>query len=295
GLAPVMAAAAPVASAPVAAPVAPAPAPAMAPAPTAAPAASTPAASSAPAVAPVPAPAAAAQPAAVGAAGPAPVQAASTPLAASCSGAMVEGLVEVLKNPATLQRMWQNAMASIKKANPAHAVLFFNTRPVLDADKGVLIIEVDASNAFAANALQKPEVQNELQQCLDAAAGAPVVFCLQKKEGVSGGAPAASIGSPVPSAPRPLPFRRSSGPGPCGSGRPRAGGPRGNAPRGISRRFPQPALLRRSSACGTRPRRARPGAPGPGFRRSAPGPCTCARSPRAPRRPRPGRRPAPTS
>ncbi len=205
GLAPVMAAAAPVASAPVAAPVAPAPAPAMAPAPKAAPAASAPAASPAPAVAPVPAPAAAAQPAAVGAAGPAPVQAASTPAAASCSGAMVEGLVEVLKNPATLQRMWQNAMASIKKANPAHAVLFFNTRPVLDADKGVLIIEVDASNAFAANALQKPEVQNELQQCLDAAAGAPVVFCLQKKEGVSGGAPAAPIAPPVPSAPASAP------------------------------------------------------------------------------------------
>lgn len=113
--------------------------------------------------------------------------------------------MEVLKNPATLQRMWQNAMASIKKANPAHAVLFFNTRPVLDADKGVLIIEVDASNAFAANALQKPEVQNELQQCLDAAAGAPVMFCLQKKEGVSGGAPAAPIAPPVPSAPASAP------------------------------------------------------------------------------------------
>lgn len=118
---------------------------------------------------------------------------------------MVPGLVDVLRNPATLQRMWQNAMGMIKKANPAHAVLFFNTRPVLDAEKGVLIVEVDAANAFAANALQKPEVQFELQQCLDAAAGAPVVFRLQKQEGASGGgfaAPASpSVSTPVPAAP----------------------------------------------------------------------------------------------
>ena len=111
---------------------------------------------------------------------------------------MVPGLVDVLRNPATLQRMWQNAMGMIKKANPAHAVLFFNTRPVLDAEKGVLIIELDAANAFAANALQKPEVQSELQQCLDAAAGAPVVFRFQKKDGAAGGGFGAA---PVPATP----------------------------------------------------------------------------------------------
>ena len=113
---------------------------------------------------------------------------------------MVAGLVDVLKNPATLQRMWQNAMAMIKKANPAHAVFFFNTRPVLDEAHGVLIIEVDASNAFAANALQKPDVQEELQKCLDAAAGAPVIYQIQTKEGA-----AAPVAAPVTvSAPAPV-------------------------------------------------------------------------------------------
>ncbi len=141
-------------------------------------------------------------PAPVPAAAPVAVQPAmpSQPVSVRGGAAMVPGLVDVLRNPATLQRMWQNAMGMIKKANPAHAVLFFNTRPVLDAANGVLLIEMDAANAFAANALQKPEVQSELQQCLDAAAGAPVVFRLQKKEGAAdGGFAPAPTPSPVPS------------------------------------------------------------------------------------------------
>lgn len=186
---------APVAAVPVAS-VAPAPAAAApvpdsaAPEPAPVPVVSAPAVSTTVPVAAVSAPVATAQPAA------APVSTPAHPGAA----AMVPGLVEVLKNPATLQRMWQNAMATIKKANPAHAVLFFNTRPVLDAAKGVLIIEVDASNAFAANALQKPDVQSELQQCLDAAAGAPVVFCLQKKEGSAASSSAVAAAAPAPMA-----------------------------------------------------------------------------------------------
>ncbi len=151
----------------------------------------------APAAAPAEAPA-------VAPAAPAAPQPAAAPVPAAAparpGASMVAGLVDVLKNPATLQRMWQNAMAMIKKANPAHAVFFFNTRPVLDEAHGVLIIEVDASNAFAANALQKPDVQEELQKCLDAAAGAPVIYQIQKKEGA-----AAPVAAPVTvSAPAPV-------------------------------------------------------------------------------------------
>ncbi len=186
----------PVAPAAPASAVVPTPAQAAAPVVAAAPIAPSAAASVAsPESSPVPAamPAASAAPAASPSAVPTP----PAPVRGG-GAAMVPGLVDVLRNPATLQRMWQNAMGMIKKANPAHAVLFFNTRPVLDAEKGVLIIELDAANAFAANALQKPEVQSELQQCLDAAAGAPVVFRFQKKDGAAGGGFGAA---PVPATP----------------------------------------------------------------------------------------------
>lgn len=196
-------------AAPAAAPVAtaPAPQPAAAPAPGHAPAENraatagvapmqaAPTPQTAPPVRqeaqPAPAPQVA-SPSTSQASGPAPAPA----------GAPTDQLKASLQNPAALQRVWQAALATLKKNKAAYGVLFLNTKAVYDADKGTLIIEFPAENSFAFKAVQKPDVQEAVSVALTQACGESLHFAYAQ-----GGAVAtASASAAVPaSASRPAP------------------------------------------------------------------------------------------
>ena len=205
--APAPAADAPAATAPAAAVAAPQPAaPAVpAPAPAAAPAAApqvaprpTAAERSAPAPASAPAmPAALAAPApAVSAPAPS-AQVAPAPAAPAAGGASPQ-LAATMENPAALQRMWQGALAELKRKKAAYGVLFLGTKAVWNAQTGMLAIEFPKENAFAFKAVQKPDVQAAVADALaQSCAGQAVPFAYQQ----AGAAPAPSRPQPAQARP----------------------------------------------------------------------------------------------
>ncbi len=207
------AAAAPVsAPAPAAdAPAATAPAAAPAAAPVAAPAAASqaaprPAAAERPAPVPASAPAMPAAPAAPAPA--APASAPSAPAAAPAPAAPAAGgaspqLAATMENPAALQRMWQGALAELKRKKAAYGVLFLGTKAVWNAQTGMLAIEFPKENAFAFKAVQKPDVQAAVADALaQSCAGQAVPFAYQQ----AGAAPVAAA-APAPSRPQPAQAR----------------------------------------------------------------------------------------
>ena len=202
-----------------AAPAAPVSAPApAAPAPVAAPAAAPqaaprPAAPERPALerpAPVPAPASAAPvaPAAPAPAPAAPAPASPAPAAAPASAAPAAGganpqLAATMENPAALQRMWQAALAELKRKKAAYGVLFLGTKAVWNAQTGMLAIEFPKENAFAFKAVQKPDVQTAVAEALaQSCAGQAVPFAYQQ----AGAAPVVAAAS-APSRPQPAQAR----------------------------------------------------------------------------------------
>ncbi|MDR2721756.1 MAG: DNA polymerase III subunit gamma/tau [Coriobacteriaceae bacterium] len=147
---------APAAAPAVAAPVAATPAPAPAAAPVAAPVAATPApAPAAPAPAPTPA------------GSPTDTQEGPSPQQGS-----------EFDNPATLQRVWQAALQTVKKNKAAYGVLFLNTKVRYDSVAQGLVVEFPACNTFAYSAVQKPEVMEAVGAALQQAAGKPISFRL---------------------------------------------------------------------------------------------------------------------
>lgn len=96
------------------------------------------------------------------------------------AGAISPQLAESMKNPAALQRMWQAALATLKKAKAAYGVLFLNTKASFDEAAGALIVNFPAENDFAFKAVQKPDVQDELSAALAQACGAAIPFRLMK-------------------------------------------------------------------------------------------------------------------
>lgn len=201
--APAPAADAPAATAPSAAPAAPAPVAAPAAAPQAAP---RPAAAERPAPVPASAPAMPAAPAAPAPA--APASAPSAPAAAPAPAAPAAGgaspqLAATMENPAALQRMWQGALAELKRKKAAYGVLFLGTKAVWNAQTGMLAIEFPKENAFAFKAVQKPDVQAAVADALaQSCAGQAVPFAYQQ----AGAAPVAAA-APAPSRPQPAQAR----------------------------------------------------------------------------------------
>ncbi len=120
------------------------------------------------------------------------------PSSASGSGAMSSRLLQALQNPAALQRVWQMTLANIKKQKTAYGVLFMNTRAVLDAARGVFVVEFPRENAFAFKSVQRAEVRDALSAALQQAAGEPVVYEL------------AQAGAPVVDVPATAPRRREA-------------------------------------------------------------------------------------
>ncbi|WP_418950869.1 DNA polymerase III subunit gamma/tau [Senegalimassilia anaerobia] len=177
------------AAAPVSAPAPAADAPA-ATAPSAAPAASAPVAAPA-----APAPAAPASAPSAPAAAPAP--------AAPAAGGASPQLAATMENPAALQRMWQGALAELKRKKAAYGVLFLGTKAVWNAQTGMLAIEFPKENAFAFKAVQKPDVQAAVADALaQSCAGQAVPFAYQQ----AGAAPVA-VAAPAPSRPQPAQAR----------------------------------------------------------------------------------------
>ena len=260
--APAPAAAAPAAAATAAAVAAPQPAaPAVpAPAPAAAPAAApqvaprpTAAERSAPAPASAPAmPAAPAAPApAVPASAPS-AQVAPAPAAPAAGGASPQ-LAATMENPAALQRMWQGALAELKRKKAAYGVLFLGTKAVWNAQTGMLAIEFPKENAFAFKAVQKPDVQAAVADALaQSCAGQAVPFAYQQ----AGAAPVATA-APAPSRPQPARARPAAQ-------MPAQPAPSRPQPQARSAQRPMPAAQQRSAAPAAAPvpmAQQRPAAP----------------------------------
>ena len=199
---PAPATAAPAAAASAAAPAATAPPAAPAAAPQAAP---RPAAAERPAPAPASALATPAAPAAPAPAAPASApsaQVAPAPAAPAAGGASPQ-LAATMENPAALQRMWQGALAELKRKKAAYGVLFLGTKAVWNAQTGMLAIEFPKENAFAFKAVQKPDVQAAVADALaQSCAGQAVPFAYQQ----AGAAPVAAA-APAPSRPQPAQAR----------------------------------------------------------------------------------------
>lgn len=104
--------------------------------------------------------------------------AASAPAVSSPNGALSASLLASLQNPAALQRMWQAALTTLKKAKAAHGVLFLNTKAVYRPGQAAIAVEFPAENTFAFKAVQKPEVQDALAEALRHACGEPLAFVL---------------------------------------------------------------------------------------------------------------------
>ena len=113
--------------------------------------------------------------------------------ASAVCGAISAELADTLRNEAALQRIWSSAIASLKKSKAAYGVLFLNTKAVLDEGRGMLIIEFPVGNAFAFNAVQKPDVQDAVSAALAQSCGAAIPFAFSK--GPSQGASAVAAPS----------------------------------------------------------------------------------------------------
>ena len=112
-------------------------------------------------------------------------------------GTIPTELAATLRNEAALQRIWSSAIASLKKSKAAYGVLFLNTKAVLDEGRGMLVIEFPVENAFAFNAVQKPDVQDAVSAALAQSCGAAIPFAFSK--GPSQGASVAAAPSASPS------------------------------------------------------------------------------------------------
>ena len=119
--------------------------------------------------------------------------AAAVAAASAVCGAIPAELADTLRNEAALQRIWSSAIASLKKSKAAYGVLFLNTKAVLDEGRGMLVIEFPVENAFAFNAVQKPDVQDAVSAALAQSCGAAIPFAFSK--GPSQGASAAAAPS----------------------------------------------------------------------------------------------------
>ena len=265
---PAPAAAAPAATAPAAAvaapqPAAPAvPAPAPAAAPAAAPqAAPRPAAAERPAPAPASAPATPAAPAPAASA-PAPSAQVAPALAAPAAGGASPQLAATMENPAALQRMWQGALAELKRKKAAYGVLFLGTKAVWNAQTGMLAIEFPKENAFAFKAVQKPDVQVAVADALaQSCAGQAVPFAYQQ----AGAAPVATA-APAPSRPQPAQARPAAQ-------MPAQPAPSRPQPQARSAQRPMPAAQQRPAAPAAAPvpmAQQRPAAPAAALAPAAP-------------------------
>ena len=196
--------AAPAASVSAPAPAAPAPVVAPVAAPAAVPqAAPRSTAAERPESAPVPVSAPAAPAASTAPAPAVPMPASVVPAAAPAPAAPAAGganpqLAATMENPAALQRMWQGALAELKRKKAAYGVLFLGTKAVWNAQTGMLAIEFPKENAFAFKAVQKPDVQTAVAEALaQSCAGQAVPFAYQQ----AGAAPIAAAAS-APSRPQ---------------------------------------------------------------------------------------------
>ena len=115
--------------------------------------------------------------------------------ASAVCGAIPAELADTLRNEAALQRIWSSAIASLKKSKAAYGVLFLNTKAVLDEGHGMLIIEFPVENAFAFNAVQKPDVQDAVSAALAQSCGAAIPFAFSKGPSQDASAVAASSAS----------------------------------------------------------------------------------------------------
>lgn len=147
-------------------------------------------------------------------------------------------LAQALLNPAMLQRVWQAALAAVKKQKTAYGVLFMNTRATFDSQRGRVVIEFQRENAFAFKSVQRPEVRDAIGHALSQAAGEPVAFELAQTGGSAGGRPAAPAAQAQRLAPAPVPA-----PSPVPAAQPQQAPMRGAAPapRPAAQPFTKPA------------------------------------------------------
>lgn len=115
--------------------------------------------------------------------------------ASAVCGAISAELADTLRNEAALQRIWSSAIASLKKSKAAYGVLFLNTKAVLDEGRGMLVIEFPVENAFAFNAVQKPDVQDAVSAALAQSCGAVIPFAFSKGPSQGASAVAAPFAS----------------------------------------------------------------------------------------------------
>ena len=115
--------------------------------------------------------------------------------ASAACGTIPAELAATLRNEAALQRIWSSAIASLKKSKAAYGVLFLNTKAVLDEGRGMLVIEFPVENAFAFNAVQKPDVQDAVSAALAQSCGAAIPFAFSKGPSQGASAVAASSAS----------------------------------------------------------------------------------------------------
>lgn len=105
--------------------------------------------------------------------------AASQPAASAQSAApsaVPAELAASLQNPASLQRMWQAAMATLKKNKAAYGVLFMNTKAIWKPENAAIIVDFAPENSFAFKAVQKPEVQEAVEEAFAQACGTKLPF-----------------------------------------------------------------------------------------------------------------------
>ena len=123
--------------------------------------------------------------------------------ASAACGTIPAELAATLRNEAALQRIWSSAIASLKKSKAAYGVLFLNTKAVLDEGRGMLVIEFPVENAFAFNAVQKPDVQDAVSAALAQSCGAAIPFAFSKGPSQGASVAAASSASPLGASDRP--------------------------------------------------------------------------------------------
>ena len=123
--------------------------------------------------------------------------------ASAACGAIPAELADTLRNEAALQRIWSSAIASLKKSKAAYGVLFLNTKAVLDEGRGMLVIEFPVENAFAFNAVQKPDVQDAVSAALAQSCGAAIPFAFSKGPSQGAGMAAAPSASSSGASARP--------------------------------------------------------------------------------------------
>ena len=124
--------------------------------------------------------------------------------ASAACGTIPAELAATLRNEAALQRIWSSAIASLKKSKAAYGVLFLNTKAVLDEGRGMLVIEFPVENAFAFNAVQKPDVQDAVSAALAQSCGAAIPFAFSKGPSQGANVAAASSASSSGASDRPV-------------------------------------------------------------------------------------------